>query len=61
MNIDDNTKKLMETTGYLHDDRPIEDVYTLAQNALGCWNYGENVSDISVSDVIDYTIDNSVI
>lgn len=23
MNIDDNTKALMETTGYLHDDRPI--------------------------------------
>ena len=61
MNIDENTKALMETTGYLHDDRPIEDVYTLAQNALGCWNYGKNVSDISADDVRDYTIDKSVI
>ena len=61
MNIDDNTKALMETTGYLNDDRPIEDVYTLAQNALGCWNYGKNVSDIDIANVKDYTIDNSVI
>lgn len=61
MNIDDNTKALMETTGYLHDDRPIEDVYTLAQNALGCWNYGKNVSDIDIANIKDYTIDNSVI
>ena len=61
MNIDDNTKALMETTGYLHDDRPIEDVYTLAQNALGCWNYGKNVSDIDIANIQDYTIDNSVI
>ena len=61
MNIDDNSKALMETTGYLHDDRPIEDVYTLAQNALGCWNYGKNVSDIDIANIKDYTIDNSVI
>ena len=61
MNIDDNTKALMETTGYLHDDRAIEDVYTLAQNALGCWNYGKNVSDIDIANIKDYTIDNSVI
>lgn len=61
MTIDDNSKALMETTGYLNGDNPIEDVYTLVQNALGCWNYGKNVSDISVADVKDYTIDNSVI
>lgn len=61
MTIDDNTKALMETSGYLYNDRLIEDVYTLAQNALGCWNYGKNISDISVADAIDYTIDNSVI
>lgn len=61
MTIEDNAKKLMATTGYLNQDSPIEDVYTLCQNALGCWNYGKNVSDISVDDIKDYTIDKSVI
>ena len=61
MTIADDAKKVMETTGYLHSDCPIEDVYTLAQNALGCWNYGKNVSDISVADMRDYTIDDTVI
>ena len=61
MTIEDNAKKLMTTTGYLYQDCPIEDVYTLCQNALGCWNYGKNVSDISADNVKDYTIDNSVI
>lgn len=61
MTIENNAKKLMATTGYLYQDSPIEDVYTLCQNALGCWNYGKDVSDISVDDVRDYTIDKSVI
>ena len=60
MTIEDAAKKVMETTGYLTSDYPIEDVYALCQNALGCWNYGKNVSDISVADVKDYTIDDSV-
>ena len=61
MTIEDASKIIMETTGYLHNDISIEDVYSLCQNALGCWNYGKNVGDISAANVRDYTIDDSVI